>query len=108
MGTGQPRTILLVTARSRPAGVLATSGRRRRKGRLSPPPTGTHDMHLTLTDADYGHMLLGDLDLDAQFIAIRNALARNKEVEAASNAEIRAIADAARKAVGQLPGTSAT
>ncbi len=54
-----------------------------------------------LTDADYGHMLLGDIDLDAQFVAIRGVLARNKAAEASLEAEILEIVEMARKAEGR-------
>lgn len=59
-----------------------------------------YTMGYELTDTDYGHMLLGDIDLDAQFVAIRGMLARNKEADVALEAEIRAIAETARTAEG--------
>jgi hypothetical protein len=55
-------------------------------------------MAFELSDSDYAHFLLGDIDLDAQLIAIRNVLARNRAADSALAGEIQEIAEQAKKA----------
>jgi hypothetical protein len=57
-------------------------------------------MTFELSDADHAHFLLGNLDIDAQLLAIRDVLGRNRAAEHALAAEIEAIADGALNAEG--------
>jgi hypothetical protein len=54
-------------------------------------------MSLNLSDTDYGHHLLGEeSDLDAQLLAIRDVLQRNRAAETALAEEIDALSDPLR------------
>ncbi|MFA4952510.1 hypothetical protein [Brevundimonas sp.] len=55
-----------------------------------------------VSDRDYAHMLLGDIDLDAQLLAIRSAIRRNAEADALLSQEIAELGERAKAASHDL------